>query len=280
MYEDGTDGMKTEAKEPNSGIRQPTCAGRFYPVAPTELRERIEICLLHAQPSKKTCPKAIVAPHAGYQYSGSVAASAYLPWRGMAEGIRCVVLAGPSHHMDFDGIALSSANAFATPLGDVPVDQEAMESIRGLPRVRVIDSAHEREHCLEVQLPFLQTLLGGFSIVPLLVGKTEDGELMTVLELLWGDLDTRVVVSSDLSHYHDYPTAVSLDAATALAIEQLDAGILDGDHACGFRAIRGLMGMARRHGLSAFAVDLRNSGDTAGPRDRVVGYGAFLFGEP
>jgi AmmeMemoRadiSam system protein B len=181
--------------------------------------------------------------------------------------------------VDFEGVALSSATDFETPLGLVPVDQDWLNPVRSHAQVRVLDSAHSPEHALEVQLPFLQTFLEHFSIVPLLVGAASDEVVVEVLERLWGGIETRVVVSSDLSHYHDYLTALGVDAATAHAITHLDAASIDSDHACGSRAIRGLIALARRHGLGATALDVRNSGDTAGPRDRVVGYGAFVFQE-
>jgi AmmeMemoRadiSam system protein B len=186
-------------------------------------------------------------------------------------------LLGPSHFADFDGIAATSANGFETPLGVVAVDLVSTQTISDLPQVHLLDSAHTPEHALEVQLPFLQVLLQEFSIVPLLVGAARDEEVMDVLGRLWGGSETRVVVSSDLSHYHDYLTALAVDAATASAIEHLESAAIDSEHACGSRAIRALIGMARRHSLSVRAVDLRNSGDTAGSRDRVVGYGAFAF---
>jgi AmmeMemoRadiSam system protein B len=236
-------------------------------------------CLRHARPATGISPKAVIAPHAGYAYSGPIAGSAYQQWRAEGSRIQRVILLGPAHFADFEGVALSSATAFETPLGLVPVDQDWLDSVRSLAQVRVLDSAHSPEHALEVQLPFLQTFLEGFSIVPLLVGAGSDETVVEVLERLWGGVETRVVVSSDLSHYHDYLTALAVDGATAHAITGLDPTTIDSDHACGSRAIRGLIAMARRHGLGAAAVDVRNSGDTAGPRDRVVGYGAFIFQE-
>jgi AmmeMemoRadiSam system protein B len=236
-------------------------------------------CLRHARPSSGAPPKAVIVPHAGYAYSGPIAGSAYRLWQGEGSRIQRVILLGPAHFVDFEGVALSSATAFETPLGLVPVDQDWHDSLRSLAQVRVLDSAHAPEHALEVQLPFLQTIPGAFRIVPLLVGAASDELVVEVLERLWGGVETRVVVSSDLSHYHDYLTALAVDGATAQAITGLDVTIIDSDHACGSRAIRGLIGIARRHGLHATAVDVRNSGDTAGPRDRVVGYGAFVFQE-
>jgi AmmeMemoRadiSam system protein B len=259
-------------------IRPAVCAGRFYPADAGELRESVEACLKHSARLQGAPPKAIIAPHAGYIYSGPVAGSAYQRWQGARSGIRRVILIGPAHYVDFEGVALSSAAGFATPLGIVPVDQPGTAAVRALSQVRVQDSAHDPEHSLEVHLPFLQVILEEFTVVPLLVGSAGDEAVETVLECLWGGEETGVVISSDLSHYHDYLTALEVDAATARAIERFDVSVLDGDHACGCRAIRGLIGVARRHGLSAATVDLRNSGDTAGPRDRVVGYGAFVFG--
>jgi hypothetical protein len=271
--------MKAEDKDVRHWVRPPACAGRFYPASPPELRALVESCLQHGRAVEGPAPKAVIAPHAGYIYSGPVAGSAYRAWRGLRTQIRRVILLGPAHFVDFEGVALSSADGFETPLGVVPVDREWAQPIARFPQVRVLDAAHEPEHSLEVHLPFLQIILEQFAIVPLLVGATGDAELIEVIETLWGGAETGLVVSSDLSHYHDYLTALAVDTATAQAIERLDAARIDSDCACGSRAIRGLIGMARRLGLGLTAVDVRNSGDTAGPRDRVVGYGAFLCGE-
>jgi MEMO1 family protein len=263
----------------SSGVRPAACAGRFYPARPTELRDLVASCLRHARLSTGLSPKAVIAPHAGYVYSGPIAGSSYRQWQTEGSRIQRVVILGPAHFADFEGVALSSATAFETPLGLVPVDQDWLDSVRSLAQVRVLDAAHAPEHAVEVQLPFLQTFLKAFSIVPLLVGAAGDALVAEVLERLWGGAETRVVVSSDLSHYHDYLTALAVDGATAQAIIGLNPTLIDSDHACGSRAIRGLIAMARRHGLGASAVDVRNSGDTAGSRDRVVGYGAFHFQE-
>jgi AmmeMemoRadiSam system protein B len=260
-------------------IRPSVCAGRFYPADAGQLRDSVETCLKHAHRARGAPPKAIIAPHAGYIYSGPVAGSAYQRWQGAGGRIRRVILLGPAHYLDFEGVASCSAAGFATPLGVVPVDPAGTAAVCAMSQVRVLDSAHDPEHSLEVHLPFLQVILGEFTLVPLLVGSARDEEVEAVLECVWGGEETGVVISSDLSHYHDYLTALEVDAATASAIERFDVSLLDGDHACGSRAIRGLIGVARRHGLGAATVDLRNSGDTAGPRDRVVGYGAFVFGD-
>lgn len=224
-------------------------------------------------------PKAIIAPHAGYIYSGPIAGTAYAALRGDREIIRRIVLLGPSHHVPLQGLATSSADAFATPLGEVPLDQETVRQAESLPQVAPGDDAHAPEHSLEVQLPFLQLTLGDFTLVPLLVGDATPEEVARVLAALWGGPETRIVVSSDLSHYHGYHAAMGLDAATARAIGSLRLDGVEDDGACGCRPIRGLLHQAGRLGLKVKTLDLRNSGDTAGPRDQVVGYGAFAFTE-
>ena len=225
-------------------------------------------------------PKAIIAPHAGYDYSGPVAASAYARLQSARDTIKRVVLIGPAHYAEFSGLATSSADAFSTPLGSASVDKNAIAQLRLLPQVMVFDQAHEPEHCLEVHLPFLQTVLDGFTLVPLLVGDAGDEEVAEVLAALWDGPEICIVVSSDLSHYHDYQTARATDCATSEIIEGLGGAFLDAEQACGYRPIRGLLHLARRRGLRPRSIDLRNSGDTAGGRDRVVGYGAFTFEEP
>lgn len=257
-------------------VRQPAVAGLFYPAQPALLQQQV---LQYLQQATTTGPrpKALIVPHAGYVYSGSVAASAYHLLQPFADTIKRVVLLGPSHKVAFSGVAMSSAAAFHTPLGDVPLDSEAYDAIRNLPGVQVLDRAHAEEHSLEVHLPFLQSLLSSFTLVPLVVGDATAEEVGQVLEALWGGAETLIVVSSDLSHYHDYETAQRLDRATTRAIESLQPEPLQGEQACGCRPINGLLYVARKLGLSIKAVDVRNSGDTAGPRDRVVGYGAYVI---
>jgi AmmeMemoRadiSam system protein B len=184
---------------------------------------------------------------------------------------------GPAHFVPLRGLAVSGADAFATPLGDVPVDDAARQRILPLPQVQLLDSAHAEEHSLEVQVPFLQRVLGEFSLVPLVAGEATDAEVAEVLEELWGGDETLIVISSDLSHYYDYETARQLDGATTRAIESLEPHGLGPGSACGRVPVRGLLLAARNHGLRARALDLRSSGDTAGPRDEVVGYGAYAF---
>ena len=257
-------------------VRSPAVAGVFYPDNERRLRAAVLEYVAQAKPEGPD-PKALIAPHAGYQYSGPVAGSAYAVIAARRDVITRVVLIGPSHRVGFDGLALPDASAFTTPLGDVTLDTAAIDRIRTLPQVIVSSHAHRQEHSLEVHLPFLQETLGPFSLVPLLTGDAAPSEVGGVIDALWGGDETLIVISSDLSHYHDYATASRLDAATSAAIEALaDEDIAD-DHACGAVAIRGLLWVARRRGLRARTLDLRNSGDTAGPKDRVVGYGAYAF---
>jgi MEMO1 family protein len=261
-------------------IRPAAVAGRFYPANPAELGRLIASFLENCPPGSAPGPKAVIAPHAGYIYSGPIAASAYALWLPVRQSVRRAVLLGPSHYVGFKGLAASSAEEFATPLGLVPVDVEGVRLACTLPQVQMLDDAHSMEHALEVQLPFLQVVLEEFKIVPLVVGMARAEEIAAVLDLFWGDSQTRFVISSDLSHYLDWGEARMLDEQTAEAIERLDGNGIAENQACGRLAIRGLLQAAARRGLRARTVDLRNSGDTAGPKQRVVGYGAFAFEEP
>jgi hypothetical protein len=264
---------------PPREIRPPAAAGRFYPAEPAALRNLIQTMLAQVPPAAGPAPKAIIAPHAGYLYSGPIAASAYAQFLPARALIQRIVLLGPSHYVALDGLATSSAEAFATPLGVVPLDLEATRQIRSLPQVRELDAAHAEEHSLEVHLPFLQTVLDSFTLVPLAVGEASPEEIAEVLETLWAGPETCFVISSDLSHYQDLQTAHRLDRATAKAIEALKPAGIAADRACGCVPIRGLLQIARHRHLRARTLDLRTSGDTTGPRDQVVGYGAFAFDE-
>ncbi|MGA7801786.1 MAG: AmmeMemoRadiSam system protein B [Gammaproteobacteria bacterium] len=259
-----------------STVREPAVAGLFYPADPDELRAMVDGFLAAADASGPA-PKALVVPHAGYVYSGPVAASGYARLAGARSTIRRVVLLGPAHRVGFRGLAASSAKQFATPLGSIPVDRAAVEDILSLPQVHSLDEAHAQEHSLEVHLPFLQACLQEFTLVPLVVGDATAQEVDEVLERLWGGPETLVVISSDLSHYHDYDSARRLDTATSRAIEALRPQDIHYEQACGRNPISGLLVAARKHGLHGKTVDLRNSGDTAGGRDQVVGYGAYVF---
>jgi len=260
-------------------IRQPAVAGLFYPDDPAILKQQILALMAQASQRGKVAwhPKALVAPHAGLPYSGPVAASAYAALGAGADQIRRVVLLGPSHRVPFRGVATTGATAYRTPLGVVPIDRPAVDAIAGLPGVTNLDEAHGPEHSLEVHLPFLQVVLHDFTLVPLVVGEAGPETVAEVLERLWGGPETLIVISSDLSHYHDYPTAQALDAETSRAIESCDEGQLGPYKACGYQPLAGLLRVARRRGLKTETLDLRNSADTAGPRREVVGYGAWAF---
>ncbi|NNJ84270.1 MAG: AmmeMemoRadiSam system protein B, partial [Gammaproteobacteria bacterium] len=225
-------------------------------------------------------PKAIIAPHAGFVYSGATAAFAYEKFAAVRARIRRVVLLGPAHRVGFRGLATTSADFFRIPLGDIPIDKEAIATVRGLPQVVLLDKAHVEEHSLEVHLPFLWEVLDDFMLVPLVVGDTRPEEVAQVLEKLWGGSDTLIVISSDLSHYLPYEQARQKDDATARAIETLDITALHPHDACGHHPIAGLLYLAQKRGMLVDRLDLRNSGDTAGDKGRVVGYGAWAFFEP
>lgn len=260
-------------------VRPAAVAGTFYPADPQALRAAIAAAFAAARPPSGSPPAsaALVVPHAGYQYSGPVAASAYLRLAPGGPTIRRVVLLGPSHRVPVRGLALSTATGWASPFGVVPLDGAAAAAVAPLGGVRFDDRAHAPEHSLEVQLPFLQTVLADFSLVPIVVGDATVDEVAAVLDALWGGPETVVVVSTDLSHYHRYADAVTLDARTAAAIAGLRPADV-GDHdACGARPLRGLLHTAARRRLRAETIDVRNSGDTAGDRHRVVGYGAFAL---
>jgi hypothetical protein len=259
-------------------VRPPAVAGSFYPGDAVELAAAVRGYLAAAPKTNGPTFKAAIVPHAGYIYSGPVAATAYARLAALRGVVRRVVLIGPAHYLPISGLAASGAVAFATPLGEVAVDRAAIDGLRDLPQVVIRDDAHDPEHSLEVQLPFLQTVLADFAIVPLLVGAAGYDEVRAVLERLWGGPETLILISSDLSHYHDYGRARQLDADTASAILALDGDAIGEERACGRIPIGGLLQVARAKGLTATSVDLRNSGDTAGPRSHVVGYGSFLFG--
>lgn len=261
-------------QEGGARIRRPAVAGLFYPSEARQIRELVEPMLDRISPGGAV-PKAIIAPHAGYVYSGSVAAEAYALLRAGRDRIKRVVLLGPAHRVYVRGLALPGDDAFASPLGLVDIDRQAVEAVRHLPQVNVMPAAHAQEHSLEVHLPFLQLLLERFELVPLVVGEATPEEVAEVLELLWGGDETLIVISSDLSHYHDYATARAIDARTAANITHLRLEAIGPGDACGCMPLHGLLAIARRRGLHIDLLDLRNSGDSAGPRDRVVGYGAF-----
>ena len=275
-------------------IRHPAVAGVFYPAGRNELAREVDRLLAEAEAAEKAAadteeeaehpdggpaPKAVIAPHAGYPYSGPVAATVFRHLRAARGSIRRVVVLGPSHRVPLRGLALPRSEVFATPLGRLRVDGEAASALAELPQVSVSDAPHAVEHSLEVLLPFLQRLLGEVTVVPLVVGDATPEEVSEVLETVWDGPETLVGVSTDLSHYLDHDAARRRDRRTAEAIEGLHFEDLGPGDACGCDAVRGLLHLARRRDLRIRCLDLRTSGDTAGPRDQVVGYGGFAVDE-
>jgi len=257
-------------------IRKPAVAGQFYSGNAGSLRATVATLLDEVQVRDAPAPKALIVPHAGYIYSGPVAASAYARLQEHRDQYRRVVLLGPCHRVPVRGLALSSADVFRTPLGDVPVDKTALAGLN-LPGVVVFDASHKDEHSLEVHLPFLQSVLGNFSVVPIVVGDVAPEIVSRVIDALWGGPETLIVVSSDLSHYLNYGDACAIDAMTCHAIEDLDAGQIDQHMACGATPVAGLLIAAKRRDMEVTTLDLRNSADTAGESNHVVGYGAWMF---
>jgi AmmeMemoRadiSam system protein B/AmmeMemoRadiSam system protein A len=262
-------------------VRPPAVAGMFYPSNPKELDATVQFYLAEAAktfPDRPAhAPKAIIAPHAGYVYSGLTASSVYNQLLPVKDKIKRVVMMGPCHRVAVRGLALPSTQSFATPLGEVPLDMDAVARIVSLPQVSIFDDTHRQDHALEVHLPFLQNVLTYFKIVPMIVGQASPDEVAQVLATLWGGAETLILISSDLSHYKTYDDARKIDDQTRIAIEKLDPFALDDDQACGRHSIKGLMIMAKEKGMTVKTTDLRNSGDTAGAKDRVVGYGAWAF---
>jgi len=255
-------------------IRPAAVSGLFYPANPDELREQITDFLGSAS-ARSEHPLALIVPHAGYIYSGPIAASAYINLRPLKNKIQRVVLLGPSHRVRFRGLATSNASFFTTPLGDIKLDVNATQQLNQLPQVHPLDAAHAQEHSLEVQLPFLQEVLGEFELIPIVVGDATSSEVAEVIDMVWQDKDTLVVISSDLSHYHDYLAAQKMDQHTCSAIESLNPDAIAVDDACGRNPVKGLLTIAQQRNLKVHTLDLRNSGDTAGDRNQVVGYGAW-----
>ncbi|HMK14365.1 MAG TPA: AmmeMemoRadiSam system protein B [Burkholderiales bacterium] len=257
-------------------VRPAAVSGSFYPRQHEALAQEVAALLSAAKQRKSVAPKALIAPHAGYVYSGPIAANAYARLIPARERIKRVVLLGPAHYVAVRGLALPDVRSFATPLGMVPLDDAGVETLSRLPQVSQSNAAHASEHSLEVHLPFLQTVLEKFTLVPLAVGDAAPEEIADVLDLLWGGKETLIVVSSDLSHYLPYETARRVDQATAQEILDLRESISH-QQACGASPVNGLLLAAQRHHLKPELLDLRNSGDTAGDHNRVVGYAAFAF---
>lgn len=263
----------------NASVRPPAVAGQFYPGDPLVLSAQLSEMLSTAVALEAVRPpKAVIVPHAGYIYSGPVAATAYNALAPLRDVVRKVVMLGPTHRMAVNGFALPATQAFSTPFGEVPLCRSDWEALQRRTDVVVDDRPHAHEHCLEVQLPFLQTVLGAFELVPILVGMAGTEAVADLIESLWGGPETLIVISSDLSHYLSYEQARHCDRATVAQLIRLQDG-LKHEQACGATPINGLLRAAARHGLEPHLLDLRNSGDTAGDRGRVVGYASVAFCE-
>ncbi len=260
-----------------NGVRAPAVAGRFYPGDPGQLRDGIVSRL--REPSnlqKHHRARAVVAPHAGYVYSGPIAASAFRVLEG--ESYARVVVAGPSHFVGFEGVAIPPHQAFATPLGTIYLDGALLRQLLSFPEVFEDAAPHELEHSIEVELPWLQVVLEPFLLVPLACGELSTVRMGQLFDAAVPDDRTLLVVSTDLSHYLDRERARERDRRTAEAILDLKPEAIGPNDACGAVPLRGLLELAKRRGWQAWELDLRNSADTAGGPERVVGYGAFLFG--
>ena len=258
-------------------VRPAAVAGTFYPANRAALIAQLEAMLAAAADQHNhPAPKAIIVPHAGYNYSGETAARAYARIGQLRGTIRRVVLLGPAHRVHLRGLALPEVEAFDTPMGTVQLDLDAMRQVSALRQVVASRPVHAAEHALEVQLPFLLHALGEFKLVPLVVGEATPAMVAEVLDLLWGGDETLIVISSDLSHFHSYRDAMNLDARTVAAI-LAQSQYITHEQACGATPINGLMQLAKRRGLAVELIDQSNSGDTAGDRSRVVGYAAFAL---
>jgi AmmeMemoRadiSam system protein B/AmmeMemoRadiSam system protein A len=263
-------------------VRRPAVAGTFYPGEPRPLRAQVDACLEAARAcARPDLPpvKILLVPHAGYDYSGAVAAHGYARVAAQRGRVRRVLLLGPTHRVALRGIAVPTVDAFDTPLGRVPLDRAAIDRLADLPQVVADDRPHAAEHALEVQLPFLQAVLGDVAIVPMAVGHVSPAQVAEAIELLWGGDETLIVVSSDLSHFLPYAQARAVDADTVQRVLRLDPA-LDHEQACGATPLAAAITLARTHGLAPTLLDLRNSGDTAGDRSRVVGYASVAFAPP
>lgn len=260
-----------------SGGRPPAVAGLFYPERPEELSHTVLDLLEHSHCHISSQPKALIVPHAGYRYSGPIAANAYACLEPYKSSIEKVVLFGPDHKIGFHGMALPEWESFSTPLGEIPIDQANVRKLEQLPDISQSNLAHAYEHSLEVQLPFLQTILDLFELTPVVVSNAKPQSVAKALQTVWGGAETLILISSDLSHYHPYEEARVRDASTTHAIETLDTSSLSGEKACGYQPVSGLLEVAKATGLKEQTLDVRNSGDTSGMRDQVVGYGAYAF---
>jgi len=260
--------------------RPTAVAGLFYPDSAKELKNKVEgllaACSSNSYSSTKAI-KAIITPHAGYDYSGAIAASVYANLNKCQPNIDVVFLIGPAHRVAYDGIAIPTMEEFSSPLGRIRLNKKILRHLLNFSFVHESNLAHKEEHSLEVQLPFLQISLNQFELVPLLIGDCSPDKVNELIESIWDTANSLIVISSDLSHFHDYKTAQKMDQETSNAIEHLDHTRIDYDHACGKTGIQAILISAKKHELNARTIDLRNSGDTFGSKDRVVGYGAYVI---
>lgn len=263
----------------NHASRQTAVAGTFYPANPKELETQVSKLLSDSQKEFLKCPKALIAPHAGYIYSGPIAANAYHGISKFKDQIKQVVIFGPSHHMAFEGIAATHAPSYQTPLGEIKIVQALAQKLKPFKQIGFYDPAHLKEHSIEVHLPFLIKVLDHFEFVPLVVGQSQPEYVAEVMGAFWNLPGTLIIVSTDLSHYHTYDEAKNRDLKTSDQIENLDYTQISPDQACGARPLNGLLKLIKDKSATIERLDLRNSGDTAGPRDQVVGYAAYAVYE-
>ena len=267
------------AKKMSQSIRHAAVAGMFYPSEPSELNAIVHALFQSAETESSIdtsrCPKAIIAPHAGYIYSGPTAAMAYQCLQNCRDQYHRVVLLGPSHRVAFNGMALSSADQYETPLGTIPLDTETIRALEDVDFVAINNQAHQDEHSLEVHLPFLQSTLNEFSLVPIVVGDIDPAKVAKILERFENDPHTLIVISTDLSHFREYNIAKQRDQDTSNAILNYDYNAIGYHDACGRNPVNGALYWAQQHHHPIKLIDLRNSGDTAGDKDRVVGYAAY-----
>ncbi|MDP2698471.1 AmmeMemoRadiSam system protein B [Thalassospira sp.] len=264
--------------------RPPAIAGTFYPADADELARQINGLLAQARvapspPGKDSPPKAIIVPHAGLMFSGAIAADGFATVAGLCDRVKRIVIIGPAHRMAFQGMAVATADTFATPLGPLAVDMDAIQTALTLPSVQILDAAHRDEHGLEIELPFIQRLLGDVKIVPVLVSRCAPRHVFDLIEKLWGGSETLIVISSDLSHFYDDATARHKDARTRDLIMAFDTKNLGPDDACGALPIAGLLLSARKRAMTVTTLSMGNSGNASGDTSRVVGYGAWAFYE-
>lgn len=268
--------------------RKAAVAGLFYPESPRDLANQVDYYLDKAKPAadaqiknnlkfESPQPKALIVPHAGYIYSAVTAAKAYLTLINYTNDIKRVVLIGPAHRFYFKGIALSSASHFCTPLGDIPTDLDLHSLLLRDPNVQIMDNAHAEEHSLEVQLPFLQTLLGDFAIIPIIIGDAAIEDVRNIIEATWGGRETLIIISSDLSHFEDYEETRSIDKHTRNAIESLNEELIQKHQACGSIGVKSMIRAALVHRLNVDTLHMCNSGDNSSDKKRVVGYGSWAF---